>query len=206
MAQAANGNIENVRNALASITGIVPKLPEPIGPESYVVMSRVGHELETVDSLRRRGISAYWPSFERLVVTRERRNGTCVRQLRRFGMIPGYVFTPLDPKVDFEQLLSTIVAAIDIARTFSGNPWLIPDRDIKLLRKIEIGLNTPLPVGKVAHAFKKGQRVHFVDDLVNSWPSGFVSKLAQDGRIGVEVDLMGRKVTIWVLPHQIERM
>jgi len=198
------GNMAQVRSALVGITGVEHK-SEETGPDRYVVIARMNHELNTVYSMRRRNISAYWPSFEKLVITRQRRNGTCVRQMRRIGMIPGYVFSPLDPKVDFEQFLMQIVGAIDIARTFSGNAWLIPDRDIRLIRKIEIGLNTPHPEGKVAHSFKRGHKVRFVDDLVGCWPPGVIEKLANDSRISVEVDVMGRKVPIWVLPHQIER-
>jgi len=52
---------------------------------------------------------------------------------------------------------------------------------------------------------ERGEKVRFIDDTVRTWPAGTVEKLAQDGRIGVEIELMGRKVLIWVLPHQIER-
>jgi transcription antitermination factor NusG len=102
-------------------------------------------------------------------------------------------------------LLHRIVGAFDIARTFSGYPLLIGDEDIQIIRRIEIGLNTPRPSDKVVHNFKRGQKVRFVDDLIGRWPPGVVETLAHDGRISVEVDLMGRKVPIWVLPHQIER-
>jgi transcription antitermination factor NusG len=128
------------------------------------------------------------------------------RLRRRIGMIPGYVFTRLDPRLDFEQLLDKIVGALDMVRTRSGNPWMIPERYIREIRKIEIGLNTPPPERKVTHGFKRGQRVRFVDTLVDVWPPGVIERLANDGRIGAEVDLMGRKLMIWVFPHQIEPM
>jgi hypothetical protein len=61
----------------------------------------MNRELDTVDSLRRNNLSAFWPSYERLELTRTSRNGHQVRKLRRVGIIPGYVFSTVDPKRDF---------------------------------------------------------------------------------------------------------
>jgi len=102
------------------------------------------------------------------------------------------------------RCLGRIVGALDVVRTYSGGPLRISDEDIRIIRSIEIGLNTPRPV-KIVHDFKRGEKVSFIDDLIGRWPPGVIEKLAPDGRIGVEVDLMGRKVPITVLPHQIER-
>lgn len=201
-----NGNIGTVARALEGITGVAKVAAPQDGPDRYVVVARMSRELDTVDSLRRRNIQAYWPSYEKLVVSRVRLKGCLTREIRRVGMIPGYVFSPLDPKLDFEQLLGNIVGAIDIVRTFSGNPWLIPDRYIRDIRRIEVGLNTPrADGGAVLHTFKLGQKVRFIDNLVGDWPPGRIVKLASDGRISVEIDLMGRKVPVTVLPHQIVR-
>jgi len=130
--------------------------------------------------------------------------GCLTRQRRRVRIIPGYVFADVDPQRDFEMLLGRIVGALDVVRTYSGGPLRISDEDIRIIRSIEIGLNTSRPV-KIVHDFKRGEKVSFIDDLIGRWPPGVIEKLAPDGRIGVEVDLMGRKVPITVLPHQIER-
>lgn len=202
------GNVALARDALAGMTGAVAAEPVPARelPDSFVVMARLNRELDTVDSLRRNNVAAYWPSYSLLRPSRSRAGGFQGQRWKRAGIIPGYVFTPLDPHLDFEQLLRRIVGAIDIVRTFSGNAWLIPDRYIRDLRKIEIGLNTPLPAAVTAHTFKIGQKVRFTDALVGDWPPGTIITLAPEGRISVEVDLMGRKVPVTVLPHQIERM
>jgi transcription antitermination factor NusG len=195
------GNLTQVRAALHGITGLEP---DKSGPDRYLVIARMNRELDTVDSFRRNTVPAYWPSYEQLRVTRQKQNGHPVRRLVRVGILPGYVFAAVQPSLDFENFLQRIVGAIDIARTMSGNPLLISDADIRIIRRIEAGLNTPRS-GRTAHDFKRGQKVCFVDDLVGRWPPGVIEKLAPDGRISVEVELMGRKVPITVLPHQIER-
>jgi transcription antitermination factor NusG len=124
--------------------------------------------------------------------------------LRRVGVLPGYVFAKPGFDVDFEAVLRRVVGAIDVARMDSGKPLFIADRDLAVIRKIAIGLNAPRP-DKLQHDFKRGEKVWFIDDILNMWPPGRIEKLASDGRISVEVALMGRKVPIWVLPHQIER-
>lgn len=197
------GNLEKVRNALHGITG-VPLAAPVVEPDWYLVMARTNHELDTVDSFRRNSFAAYWPSYEMMVVTRQKHEGRLVRKLKRVGILPGYVFSSIEPNRDFTAILHRIVGAFDIVRTFSGNPLLIGDADVRIIRRIEIGLNTPHPE-KVSHTFKRGYRVRFVDDLIGRWPPGVIDTLATDGRISVEVDLMGRKLPIWVLPHQIEK-
>ena len=198
------GNLEQVRAALHGITGQQIAPPVTAAPDRYLVMARTNHELDAVDSFRRNCVSAYWPSYEELAVSRERRNGFATRRWRRVGIIPGYIFAAIDPDLDFTTLLHRVVGALDMVRTLSGDPLLIRDADIQIIRRIEIGLNTPLP--QIAlHNFKPGEKVRFVDDLVGRWPPGIITKLAREGRISVEVALMGRKVKITVLPHQIER-
>jgi transcription antitermination factor NusG len=200
------GNMATVRDALAGITGVaVP--PAEVGPDRYLVMVRMGRELDAVDSFRRNQIRCYWPSYEELVTTPRRTPaGQPIRRLRRVGILPGYVFSAVDPTVDFTSLLDRIVGAFDVVRTLNGNPLHILDADIRIIQKIEVGLNQPAKGGAVASDFKVGEKVTFIDDVVGRWPPGKVIKVARDGRISVSVDMMGRKVTIKVLPHQIERM
>lgn len=208
LAMADKGNLARVKAALEGITGVVqtPTLSAPIAsPDRYLVMARMNRELEAVDSFRRNGLRAYWPNYEELVVVRRVRGDAPTRRLRRVGIIPGYVFTEIDPARDLTLLLDRVVAALDVVRTFSGTPLVIADADIQIIRKIEVGLNTPRP-DKVDHNFKVGEKVRFVDDLMGRWPPGKIIRLARDGRISVDVELMGRKVPVTVLPFQIERM
>ena len=190
---------ENLRDALTDMVE-APAIAPPVAraPVSYFVVARMNHEHDTVDSLRRNGVGAYFPSFEQLVWVRHR------RRIKRVGILPGYVFATPPLHIDFELLLRHIVGAFDIARTYSGKPLFISEDDLQIVRRIEIGLNTP-QLDKPVRKFKIGQKVRFTDDLVGRWPAGCVAKLAPDGRIGTEVELMGRKVLIWALSSQIEQ-
>jgi len=196
---------ESLREVLTPIVAAPAAAPMPAcSPDSYFVVARMNHEHGTVDSLRRNGVGAYFPSFEQLVPVKDNMTGQLSRRVKRVGILPGYVFATPPLHIDFEMLLRHIVGAFDIARTFSGKPLFIGEDDLQIIRRIEIGLNTPSQV-KVGHKLKIGNRVRFGDDLVGRWPPGRVEKLAPDGRIGVEVELMGRKVLIWALSSQIER-
>jgi transcription antitermination factor NusG len=198
------GNMEQVREALAGITGVKLSPDRDDGAEWHMLIVRPNHEFDAVDSMRRQGLRAYWPNYERLVSTRQRQDGRIVRRAVRTGIVP-YVFSPVDRNCDFTGFLEKLIAVVDVVRTYSGNPLLLRDTDIKILRKIDHGLNTPKPTAQ-GHTFKLGEKVRFVDDNHQQWPAGKVVKLAREGRLSVEVDMMGRKVPVTVFPHQIERM
>jgi hypothetical protein len=200
-----SGNMEHVRGALEGITGVKLSPDRDDGCEWYMVVVRGNHQLDAVDGLRRAGLRAYWPSYERSGPTKRLVAGRAVAKSVRFGILP-YVLSPRDPAVDFTGKTERIVSILDIVRTFSGNPLLLRSRDIDIIRRIDVGLNTPKPTAQ-AHTFKLGDKVSFIDDTSHQWPAGKVIKLARGGRISVEVDMMGRKVPINdVFPHQIERI
>lgn len=196
------GNLGQVRKALHGITGKGVPSTEPRA-EHYLVIVRSGHELDAVDSFRRHGVEAYYPTYEQLVVTRQRRGVHPVRRLRRVGLIPGYVFCRVDAQRDFCGLLSVIIGAIDVVRTASGVALLIGDADLSIIRKIAIDRGVAA-CGKQGARYKLGQRVRMIDDVLRRWPAGKVAGIARDGRISVDVELMGRRVTISVQPSQIE--
>jgi transcription antitermination factor NusG len=197
------GNMAIVREALAGITGVTKPAPV-IGPSRHLVVVRNSHEFESVDSFRRNFVPAYWASYEELLPSRKVRNGFTGRRVRRVGILPGLIFVPVNAVPDMEGLLHRIVGAIDFHRTYSGNPFVVDDADVRVIQRIEVGLNTPSK--EVAHKFKVGEKVRFVDDLDGRWPPGKIIKLAREGRIIVEVDAMGRKMPITVFSFQIERM
>lgn len=170
----------------------------------YMIAVRPNREQEAADSFRRRNIRAYWPNHQRLQPVRGSGNGRGRRGLSYVAMIPGLIFTPLSTSVDFWDAIERVEGVTNVVRSDSGHPLLISEADIETVRRIEAGLNLPPPT-KVLHSFKIGDRVRFLDDTVNRWPPGKVARLASDGRIGVEVQAMGRVVTVLVFPHQIGR-
>lgn len=200
MVTGQTGNLEQVRKATTPEEPI--KQPFPF-KHWYMIVVRPGHDQEAADSFRRNGVRAYWPNYERFQTLR--RLGRPERHLVLTPIIPGYLFSPAGVIArDFEDLIDRIVGVVKIVRTFSGSPLFLTEVDIEIIRRIEAGLNTPEPTRSV-HNYKTGQRVRFIDDLVGRWPPGKISRLARDGRISVEVELMGRKVAVIVFPHQIER-
>lgn len=200
---AETGNMARVRDALVGITGVVKETPVK-GPDRHLVVVRNNHEFDSVDSFRRNLIPAYWANYEELLSSRKVKNGFTGRRVRRVGILPGLVFVPVNARPDMEGMLHQIVGAIDFHRTYSGGPFIIDDADVRVIQRIEVGLNTPSK--EAAHKFKVGEKVRFIDDLDARWPAGKIIKLAREGRIIVEVDAMGRKMPITVFSFQIERM
>jgi transcription antitermination factor NusG len=199
---AESNNMQTVRSALAGITGVEQVLAAVPRQDWYMLIVRANHEVEAVDSLRRHGLRAYWPSFERLIASRRQFEGRPVRRLVRIGLLP-YVFSPVVGSIDFMTVMESVVGVFDVVRSRSGVPVIVGDIDIGLIRAIAHGESNVTP-GAPRRAFKLGERVRFVDDVTAHWPPGRIIKLARDARITVEIDLMGRQVPITVLPHQIE--
>jgi transcription antitermination factor NusG len=210
-----SGNLQQVRDALEPPTEPRVKQPFPFR-DWYMAIVRPNHEQDAADSFRRNNVRAYWPNYERIQTLRRRSNGYKPEiRLILTSIIPGYVFVPTTgdgAAEDMQMLIERISGAINIARTYSGDPLLLREADIVTIRGIEAGLNTPAPVKPVhpvpvkpVHNFKNGEKVRFTDDIMGRWPIGRIVSLARDGRIGVEVSLMRRKVVVTVFPHQIER-
>jgi transcription antitermination factor NusG len=103
----------------------------------------------------------------------------------------------------FWDVIERITDVVNVVRTYSGDLSMLRQSDIDTIRDIERGLNTP-KLGKSLHHFKTGDKVRFTDDLLNRWPPGRVAGSINDGRISVEVEVMGRVVPFQVYPHQIE--
>jgi transcription antitermination factor NusG len=169
-----------------------------------MIVVRSNYHLDAVDGLRRQGLRAYWPSYERSGATKRMIAGRVVFKSIRHGILP-YVLSPRDPAVDFKSKCERVMAVMDIVRTYSGSPLLLRDRDLTIIRHIDVTMNTPKPEA-AGHNFKIGEKVRFVADLSHLWPPGVIVKVARDGRISAEVNMMGRKVPITVFPHQIERI
>lgn len=201
--EAKIGNLEQVRQATSEPSP--SRQPHPF-THWYMVVVRPGHDQQAADSFRRNNVRAYWPNYEYLQTIRRKHNNNRPEQrLILTPIIPGYLFSPAGVTLeDFTDLIERIVGVVKVVRTFSGAPLFLAEEDIQIIRRIEAGLNTPDPV-KPLHNFKTSEKVRFTDDLIGHWHGGKIVRLARDGRISVEADLMGRKVTVLVFPHQIER-
>ena len=205
LATEKTGNLNEVKQALEDVkhVGYVP-IGECEKRSWYMVIARPGHEAIAADGFRRYGVRAYCPNYERLAATGVIRGGRHVPRKLRLPLIAGHFFSPAT-EAAIEDVIERVTGAINYARTFSGNPLLLSEVDIAIIRGIERNENTPKPKPS-PHSFAIGHKVSFSDDLSGRWPPGKVIKLANGGRITVEVQLMGRAIPISVFPHQIERV
>jgi transcription antitermination factor NusG len=161
-----------------------------------------GKEQDARNSFRRYGVRAYWPKY--LGFTRWSSRPRERRRTDYRSVIPGYLFVPMLPPSTFWDVVERIVGVVNVVRNYSGDLAVLRNADIEVIRQIEAGLNTPKP-SKSLHSLKTGEKVRFCDDLLNRWPLGRVASSTNDGRISVEVEVMGRIVPFLVFPHQIER-
>jgi len=182
----------------------VEKLETKSLPQQWWCMLLVtpGKEQHARDSFHRYGVQAYWPNYHSFLRStlplRERRRTDCR------SVIPGYLFVPALPTEMLWDITQRIPGAGHALLNFSGGVATLKEESIDVIRAIEGGMHTLVP-GKSLHNFKTGDKVRFVDDLQGRWPPGRISGAVRDGRITVEVRVMGRMVPFQVFPHQIGR-
>lgn len=168
---------------------------------------RSSKEQDAADWLRKSRVPAYWPNYVRQIKAAGQANGFQRRRSHLCPVIPGYLFMPeaeVSNGRDPWPIVDQTPGIIGFLRNTHGYAAALDDSDIEIIRRIEGGLNIPPP--DVSHSFKMADKVRFTDDIYRSWPSGKIKKLEKDGRIGVEVPLLGRIVLVAVFPHQIEAM
>jgi transcription antitermination factor NusG len=162
-----------------------------------------GMERDTRNDFHRYGVRAYWPnyhSFLRLTLPLRERRSTDYR-----SVIPGYLFMPALPTEMLWDFRLRIPGVENAVLNFSGDPHTLNDADIDVIRSIEAGMNTPTP-GRTLHNLKAGDKVAFIDDNTQRWPPGRFGGSSTDGRITVEIEVMGCLVPFVVFPHQIKRL
>jgi transcription antitermination factor NusG len=164
--------------------------------------ARTMKEQSAADWLKLARMFAYWPCY-----AKDENRGRGQRRKRYHALIPGYIFIAMrqGATIDPHQIVAQVPGIIGYMRDGTGLPMVLGNDDIDRIRQIESDENLP-PSPKTAHKFKNGQKVRFRGDLFSGWHPGKVERLADDGRIGIGVPLLGRIVTMLVYPHQIEAM
>ena len=176
----------------------VEKLETKSLPQQWcMLLVEPGKEQDARDSFHRYGVRAYWPNYYSFF-----RPTLPLRERRRRSVIPGYLFVPAPPIWDIVERIPGVLNAV---LNYSGDPATLKDADIDVIRSIEAGMNTPIP-GRTLHNFKGGDKVGFIDDNTQRWPPGRFRGSSNDGRITVEIGVMGRLVPFVVFPHQIKRV
>lgn len=163
-----------------------------------------GKEQRAAYYLKESRVPCYWPNYPvQITVTRRAKNRW--RQERLRPLIAGTLFVNVDEaKCEPWPVIDTTPGITGIVRAPDGYPLMVPQADIARIREIEAKENTPLPYA--IHAFKLGQKVRFTEDTHSQWPPGIVARLYKNGRIGVDVTVLGRVALFDVHPHQIEAM
>lgn len=171
----------------------------------YAFFVRAHREQDAADGFRRERVAAYWPNY---VGQMPMGNHAGMRRHRPIlsALFPGLIFSPMADADLLWAAAQRVPYVINMLRRDGGEPAVLSNSDIEIIRHIESDANGPPPVRPV-HNFKVGDKVRFVDDKLVIWPPGKVIRLDADGRISVEVYLMMRAVPMHgILPHQIERM
>lgn len=176
--------------------------PDPVS-HWCMILVRPGYEQECRDSLRRRGVGAWWPNFAREIGYKDRQTGK--RGVRRIMLpvLPGVLLSPAQLTETFWQALDCAPGALNVARRFNAEVILLNDLDVVLIHKIEQGLNISAPP-RSEHSYTVGDRVRFIADELRRFGSGEVIECHRDGRLRVDVNMLGR-ITPWIVASwQIE--
>lgn len=169
----------------------------------YALLTFANKEQGAADWIRIRspGTWIYWPNVSRPVA-----HGRGSRRVKFAAIIPGYLF--MGAHIDDGDpwpIVHDTPGIRSFVRNSTGHAATLTDKDIEIIRRIEGDENLPQNP-KTVHRFKTGDKVQFSNDLYGRWPSGKIMRLADDGRIVVEVSLLGQMVPILVHPPQIEAM
>jgi transcription antitermination factor NusG len=202
MNEVTNGNLAQVRDAPAGITGVKIAPPEP-ATEMCLILVKPSFEQEARDNLRRHGVGAWWPNYRKEITAKDRQTGKRFKRNVLAGVLPGVILSPARISGDFFAALDLAPGVINVAQKPNGHWLLLGDVDIVLIHKIEQGLNRP-PAAKVVHNFKRGDKVRCIDDVYRRL-AGVVTKCQRNGYIDIEVNMWGRMQPLTVLPHQIEK-
>jgi transcription antitermination factor NusG len=171
-----------------------------------MVLVRPSEAENARDCMRRMGIGVYWPNYPKFATEQNWRSGRRTRRAHLSAVVPGVLFSPAKFTPVFWQAVDLAPGVYNVARSHHGDVLLLDDVDIVIIHKVEQGLNGPPPPMKYVHNFKPGQKIKFLDDDLSRWGTGKVARLLKDGRISVEVPLMGRMTTVIVNPDQIGRV
>lgn len=197
MLMATDGNLAHVRDAFETSPSLREQQRFPY-KGWYAVIVRSQREQDAANGFRRENVSAYWPNYVRQVAA-----GRSQRRAVFAPIFPGLIFCPTADADLFWSAIQRIPYVLNMLRKDGGVPATLSNADIEKIRRIEGDQNEPPPV-KPVHSFKVGRKIRFSDEMPVQWPPGKIVRLNGDGRIVVDVYLMGRMVPITVLPHQVE--
>lgn len=191
---------ENLEHYLgkADVTAL---LPQPVS-EWVMVIVKPGMEQEARDSLRRRGVGAWWPNYEKEIGLKDRQTGKRYKRIVASGVLPGVLLSPARLTEQFWTALDLAPGVVNVARKFSTEVIVLSDTDIVMIHKIEVGQSKHRPPS-TDHKYTVGDRVRLIDDEFSRLPPGIVVRVSRDGRLTVEMNFFGGMQPVDVLPDQV---
>jgi transcriptional antiterminator RfaH len=158
------------------------------GPRWYVVHTQPHHEIRADINLRQQGFSTYLPRY-----LRRRRHARRTEEVVR-PLFPRYLFVALDTARDrWRAIHSTFgVSHLVVA---GEEPLSVPDGVIDQIRAREGGnglVTLGLPAG-----LGPGSRVRLIDGIFAD-AKGVLERVADDRRVAILLELLGREVRVFV--------
>lgn len=196
------GDLQNLEHHLGQAS-VTAALPDPV-TEWVMILVRPGLEQEARDSLRRRGVGAWWPNYQKEEGFKDQQTGKRLKRLIRSGVLPGVLLSPARLDTRFWAACDLAPGVINVMRNASTVPIVLGELDIAFIHTIEAGLNKAAIIKSGAHSYEVGESVRFIDDIYRRLPAGKVSQCMRDGHVRVDTNFFGimRPVDVW--PWQIE--
>lgn len=191
---------QNLEQALGR-ANVTATLPEPTS-NWVMILVRPGGEQEARDSLRRRGIGAWWPNFQKEVGAKDRDSGKRYKRLVLTGVLPCVLFSPARLTQQFWAALDLAPGVINVVRKSNTEVVLLNDVDIAMIHAIEVDLNRA-PAVRISHSHVVGDVVRLMADEYRRIAPGKVIG-CHNGYLEVEVNMFGAERPILVLPTQVE--
>jgi transcriptional antiterminator RfaH len=154
----------------------------------YVVHTQVQKESQAELNLRQQGFVTYLPRYLR--TRRHARKSTIVAR----PLFPRYLFVGLDLARDRWRVIQSTFGVSNLV--FAGEqPLAVPDGVVDQIRAREgndgfVMLGLPAGVGP-------GSRVRLIDGIFAD-AKGVLERIADDRRVAILLELLGRKVRIFV--------
>lgn len=190
---------KHLEQMLGQAAAVSPS-PAP-GCDWCMILVRPGGEQGARDSLRRRGVGAWWPNYNREIKGRVGPRQALGHRTLFVPVLPGVILSPARFTDLFWRALDESPGVINVARKYNSDVVLLCDVDIVLIHKIEAGLNRGI---KPAYPYRVGDKVRLVDDDLRRWPVGKVIRARKGEALEIEINILGALRTMRVAFDQIE--
>lgn len=157
-------------------------------PRWYVVHTQPHNERRAELNLQRQGFSTYLPRY-----LRSRRHARRTETVAR-PLFPRYLFVAIDVARDRWRAIQSTFGVCQLVLA-GDEPVPVPEGVIEQIRSRE-GEDGFVTLG-LAAGLRPGSQVQLVDSIFANY-RGVIDRIADDRRIAVLLDLLGREVRVFV--------